>query len=102
MQVRFAVRTLDGALVEKGGGWVAPDANGGSTDAEGEPLSFEQGDVIGALVLPCIDAAVREMKLGEIDLISAPAAWAYGAEGFGERRARRAAARRLRARQGAV
>ena len=83
MQVRFAVRTLDGALVEKGGGWVAPDANGGSTDAEGEPLSFEQGDVIGALVLPCIDAAVREMKLGEIDLISAPAAWAYGAEGFG-------------------
>ena len=34
-------------------------------------------------VLPCIDAAVRELKRGEIDLISAPAAWAYGAEGFG-------------------
>ena len=60
-----------------------PDAIGGSSNTEADPLSFEQGDVIGAAVLPCIDAAVREMKLGEIDLISAPAAWAYGAEGFG-------------------
>lgn len=83
MQVRFAVRTLDGTLVEARGGRVSPDAIGGSTDTEDEPFSFEQGDVVGAAVLPCIDAAVREMKLGEIDLLSAPAAWAYGAEGFG-------------------
>ena len=106
MQVRFAVRTLDGALVETGGGWADPEAVGGSGDAEAAPLSFEQGDVLGAAVLPCIDAAVREMemknphphphpnpspspnqvremKMGEVDLISAPAAWAYGADGFG-------------------
>ena len=83
MQVRFAVRMLDGTLVEARGGRVSPDAIGGSTDTEDEPFSFEQGDVVGAAVLPCIDAAVREMKLGEIDLLSAPAAWAYGAEGFG-------------------
>ena len=61
-QVRFAVRTLDGALVESGGGWADPEAVGGG-EAEGEPLSFEQGDVLGAAVLPCIDAAVREMKM---------------------------------------
>jgi len=94
-KVRFVVRTLDGTLVEVGGGGVAPEAIGGSagTADEDEPnqeapkqeeaVSFEQGDVVGGLVLPCIDAAVRELKRGEIDLISAPAAWAYGADGFG-------------------
>ena len=29
-------------------------------------------------VLPCIDAAVKEMKHGETSIISAPASWAYG------------------------
>ena len=63
MQVRFAVCTLDGALVESGGGWADPEAVGGGGEAQAEPLSFEQGDVLGAAVLPCIDAAVREMKM---------------------------------------
>ena len=48
----------------------------------------------------CAQETFPHSNCDEIDLISAPAAWAYGAEGFGERRARRAAARRLRARQG--
>ena len=74
------MRTLDGALVESGGGWVDPEAEGGGeaeaeaeagaaaeaeaeAEGEAEPLCFEQGDVLGAAVLPCIDVAVREMKL---------------------------------------
>jgi len=45
-----------------------------------EPSSFTQGD---ESILPCIDAAVREMKRGERALICATSAWAYGAPGGG-------------------
>ena len=38
-----------------------------------EPSSFTQGD---ESILPCIDAAVREMKRGERALICATSAWA--------------------------
>mmetsp|Transcript_38830 Transcript_38830/g.64428 ORF Transcript_38830/g.64428 Transcript_38830/m.64428 type:complete len:731 (+) Transcript_38830:47-2239(+) len=49
---------------------------------EEEPVEAEDEKVFiqseGA-VLRCIDAAVREMKTGERSLLTAPAAWAYGA-----------------------
>jgi len=62
------------------GGGTAGNTGGERTGAvlytTGEKGVFvTQGD---SSVLPCIDAAVREMKKGERALVSATAVWAYG------------------------
>ena len=44
--------------------------------------TFAAGD---RAVLPALDDAVREMKAGEKCLVTAPAAWGYGAPGWAER-----------------
>lgn len=58
-----------------------PDGSGDVVESTGTGASFRrfvlnEGPSVG--VLPCIDAAVKEMKHGETSIISAPASWAYG------------------------
>lgn len=58
---------------------AAFDTSGELLEATGEEgRTFTQGDGPLSGVLPCVDAAVREMKKGESAVVSAPHTWAYG------------------------
>ena len=55
------------------------DEVGMGGDALGEPAQFVQGD---RELLPCIEMAVLDMKVGEKARLYAPASWAFDAPGF--------------------
>ena len=82
--VRYTVRRLASTAQGEGGG--APSWR---TDGEvleevpiERPRTFMQSEGGAAGVLPCIDAAVRHMKSGELVQLTAAAAWAYGSPSF--------------------
>ena len=73
-------------------GPVAPPAALRDEGAQRE-LRLELKRRLEGTVLPCIDYSVRELRKGEVSIISAAGAWAYGAPGFSDEQ-RAAAGRR--------
>jgi hypothetical protein len=100
--VRFTVRREAGGEDTEGGKEDAEGGAGGEEDTEGGPAWEAAGDTGGGgavlestgaeprewilgdgRLLPCIDAALREMKRGEVARLTAPPAWAYAPPGGG-------------------
>ena len=82
--VRYTVRRLASAAQGEGSG--APSWRADGEVLEEVPIerarTFMQSEGGAAGVLPCIDAAVRHMKSGELVQLTAASSWAYGSPSF--------------------